>query len=97
MRVGLGHTPIQLRCLVRGDNILWQIDGLWHDFQTSRAFRARGITLISSIYNGDEVTQNLTASINIGNNNTNITCYAASTQGFPASPSNVTIIFIAGI
>ncbi len=95
MRVGLGHDPVQLTCTVRGENIFWRINGILYDYNSFNMFEQRGIMVSSPAYNGNEITEILTASITITNNNTNMVCLATSV-GSNASSSNISTIFIAG-
>ena len=95
VRVGLGHDPVFLTCLVEADNLYWIINGIFLG-QNIDLFRAKGIMVNDTRYNEDMIQSNLTVAISEANNNTMVVC-EASTINIPIVASDNATVFIAGI
>lgn len=97
-RVGLGHSPVQLTCRVRGEMLFWRVNDVTHYnyylHSNSREFNERGIFFMHVSTSDSVITESVTVTLNRTNNNTVIDCVA--TSGLIAIVSNVSTIFIAG-
>ena len=95
MRIGLSSSTVVLPCEIRGDNIYWMINRELYGSRNIVRFRDMGITVSTSIPNGDSVTAHVTVQASQEANNTGIICEAQA-AGYNRVQSNNATIFIAG-
>lgn len=95
MSVGLGQDPVTLTCRVRGENIFLRVDGDLFDHNTITDFRERGITFSNAQEVNGVITQSVTVTLSVENNNTEVICHA-SFSGSVKNSSPATI-YIAGM